>query len=151
MDVRAGYGGQLQQNVMIPKHRGFFNFAYKSRNKRWEYDFTCSVFGEARLPVSMLPDSSFTTENVSDVYPMLNTQVTHVYKKWEFYLGGENILNYRQKNPIIDAENPFSNTFDATRIWAPLFGVNVYAGLRFSIAQNLKQDEETDHSEHGHE
>lgn len=151
LDVRAGYGGQLQQNVMIPKHRGFFNFAYKSRNKRWEYDFTCSVFGESRLPVTMLPDSTFTTENVSDVYPMLNTQVTHVYKKWEFYLGGENILNYRQKNPIIDAANPFSNTFDATRIWAPVYGVNVYAGLRFSIAQKEKEKIEIDHSKHGHE
>jgi outer membrane receptor protein involved in Fe transport len=151
LDVRATYGGVLQQKVMIPKHRGFFNFGYKSRNKRWEYDLTCSVFGNARLPISMLPDSTLTSKNVSDVYPLLNTQVTHVYKKWEFYLGGENILNYRQESPIIDAQNPFSNTFDATRIWAPIYGVNVYAGVRFTIKQKEEQHldiQEIDHSEH---
>lgn len=139
LDVRAEYGGVMQQKVMIPKHRGFFNFGYKTRNKRWEYDLTCSVFGESRLPVNMLPDSTFTTDNTSLIYPMLSAQITHVYKRWDFYIGGENLLNYRQKDPIIDSENPFSNTFDATRVWAPIFGVNVYAGIRFSIE---KKDEE---------
>lgn len=141
LDVRAEYGGQLQQKVMVPKHRGFTNLSYQTRNKRWEFDLTCSVFGNARLPVSMLEDSSFTSKNVSDVYPLLNTQVTHVYKKWEFYLGGENILNYRQNNPIIDAQNPFSSVFDATRVWAPIFGVNIYAGVRFTVKQKEAEKE----------
>ncbi|MDX2362442.1 MAG: TonB-dependent receptor [Crocinitomicaceae bacterium] len=135
LDVRASYGGTMQQQVMIPKHRGFFNFAYKTRNKRWEFDLTFSVFGESRLPETLLPDGTLTTTNVSKVYPNLNAQVTHVYKSWEFYVGGENLTNYRQQNPIIDAENPFSDRFDATRIWAPIFGINAYAGVRFSIKQ----------------
>jgi outer membrane receptor for ferrienterochelin and colicins len=54
------------------------------------------------------------------------------------YLGGENILHYRQNNPIIDAQNPFSETFNATRVWGPVFGSNVYAGFRFSIEQKEK-------------
>ena len=37
------------------------------------------------------------------------------YKKWEFYLGSENVFNYQQGNPIVDATNPFSDKFDATR------------------------------------
>lgn len=135
LDVRAEYGGILQQQVMIPKHRGFVNIGFKSRNKRWEYDLTCSVFGEARLPQVQLVDSTLSTDNVSQVYPILNAQITHVYKRWEFYLGGENLTNYRQQNPIIDAENPFSNSFNATRIWAPIYGINIYGGLRFSIKQ----------------
>ena len=139
LDVRATYAGTLQQQVMIPVHRGFFNFSYKTRNKRWEYDFTCSVFGQARLPQVQLPDGSLTNDNTSDVYPILHAQITHIYKRWDFYLGGENLTNYRQKNPIIDAENPFSPTFNATRIWAPVFGLNVYAGIRFSINQKEKE------------
>jgi outer membrane receptor for ferrienterochelin and colicins len=135
LDVRAEYGGVLQQNVMIPRHRGFFNMAYKTKNKRWEYDLTVTVFGEARLPETILPDLSVTTENKSDAFPITNAQITHVYKKWDFYLGGENIFRYTQKNPIIDAENPFSDTFDATRLWAPVFGINIYAGLRYSLKQ----------------
>jgi outer membrane receptor for ferrienterochelin and colicins len=133
--VQANYGGELRQKVMVPNHRGFVNVGYKTRNKRWEFDVTASVFGESRLPEVMLPDGTITTDNKSNTYPMLNAQITHVYKRWDFYIGGENLTNYTQKNPIIDAENPFSPTFNATRVWAPIIGVNIYAGVRFSIAQ----------------
>jgi outer membrane receptor protein involved in Fe transport len=139
LDVRAEVGGALQQQVMIPKHRGFINLGYASRNKRWEFDVTTSVFGEARLPEVMLPDGSMTQDNVSAVYPIINAQLTHVYKRWDFYLGGENLGNYRQQNPIIDAQNPFSETFNATRVWAPIFGVNIYAGFRFSLEKEEKK------------
>lgn len=141
LDVRSEFGGELQQRVMIPKHRGFANVAYQTRNKRWEYDLTCSVIGQARLPQNLLPDGTYTSDNMSEVYPLVSTQITHVYKRWDFYLGGENILNYRQKNPIIDAQNPFSSTFDATRIWAPIYGINVYLGIRFSIEQEHEENE----------
>jgi outer membrane receptor protein involved in Fe transport len=138
LDVRAEFASELQQRVMVPKHRGFANIAYVSRNKRWEYDLTCSVFGSARLPVVMLPEGSQTTENQSEVFPLVNAQIIHNFKKFEVYLGGENILHYRQNNPIIDAQNPFSQTFNATRVWGPVFGANVYAGFRFSIEQKEK-------------
>lgn len=139
LDVRAEYGGVLQPIVMIPTHRGFFNIAYMTRNKRWSADATISVFGASRLPQNELPGGEVTTDNVSLVYPMLNAQITHVLRAWEFYLGGENLLNYVQRNPIIDAQNPFSSTFDATRVWGPVVGANIYAGLRFSIKQTKKQ------------
>lgn len=139
LDVRSEFGGELQQRVMIPKHRGFANIAYQTRNKRWEYDLTCSVIGQARLPQNVLPDGTYTTDNMSEIYPLVSAQITHVYRRWDFYLGGENVLNYRQKNPIIDAQNPFSSTFDATRIWAPIYGANVYFGIRFSIEQDKEE------------
>jgi outer membrane receptor protein involved in Fe transport len=129
LDVKAKYGGAIQQQVMIPRHRGFFNTGYISRNKRWEYDLTVSVFGESRLPGIAPTDAVY----YSEVYPMVNAQITHVHKKWEFYLGGENLTNYRQSNPIVDAQNPFGSKFDATEIWGPVMGINVYAGLRYSI------------------
>lgn len=138
LDVRAEFASELQQRVMVPKHRGFANIAYVSRNKRWEYDLTCSIFGSARLPVVMLPNGTETTVNESEVFPLVNAQVIHNFKKFEVYLGGENILHYRQNNPIIDAQNPFSETFNATRVWGPVFGSNVYAGFRFSIEQKEK-------------
>ena len=140
LDVKSEFGGKIQQKVMVPNHRGFVNFGYKSRNKKWEYDITMSIFGESRLPVTLLQDSTLTTVNKSEVYPMLSSQITYNHKKWEFYLGGENLANYTQKNPIIDAASPFSNRFDATRIWAPVMGVNVYAGIRFSIKQKKEEE-----------
>jgi outer membrane receptor protein involved in Fe transport len=132
LDVRATYNGILQQQVLLPKHRGLFNLTYKTRNKRWELDFTSSVYGSSRLP------GTISSENRSSVYSIINMQITHNYKKWEFYLGGQNLGNYIQENPIINAENPFENTFDATRIWAPIYGINGYAGVRFTIKKEEK-------------
>lgn len=132
LDVKAEYAGEMQQQVMIPRHRGFLNVGYVSRNKRWEYDFTISVFGASRLPIA---DTSFSVkiEEMGEVYPMANAQITHVHKKWEYYVGGENLTNFMQKNAIIDADNPFGSKFDATRIWGPVMGINIYAGVRYSI------------------
>jgi outer membrane receptor protein involved in Fe transport len=138
LDVRATYNGKLQQQVMIPQHRGFVNIAYKTRNKRWEFDLTTSVYGSSRLPEVIMEDGTVSTDNRSEVFPIVNAQITHNYKKWEFYVGGENLGNYRQYNPIINSENPFDSTFDATRVWAPIYGINGYLGVRFT----LKNEEE---------
>lgn len=135
LDVKAGYGGKMQQQVMIPRHRGFVNLAYKTRNKRWEYDATLSVFGRSRLHMVHYTANVHSMNNESEVYPILNAQVTHVYKSWDFYIGGENITNYKQRDAIVNPENPFGSYFDATRVWAPIQGINVYAGVRYKIKQ----------------
>ncbi len=135
LDVKAEYAGEMQQQVMIPKHRGFVNLGYITRNKRWEFNTTLSVFGTSRLPAIGLTD----LPSESEIYPMLNAQITHVYKRWDFYIGGENLTNYIQKNAIIDATNPFGSSFDATRIWGPIMGMNIYAGFRYSIKRKSKK------------
>ncbi len=134
LDVRSLFGDSLQAKVMIPKHRGFLNIAYTTRNKRWDYDVTVSVLGRARLAASSQSSREF-----SDVFPRLNAQITYKLKKWDFYVGGENLTNYRQENPIIEPENPFGPNFDATRAWGPIIGYNIYVGLRYSIK---KENEE---------
>jgi hypothetical protein len=70
---------------------------------------------------------------------MVNGQITHTYKKWEFYIGGENITNFKQPNPIIDSQNPFGSKFDATNIWGPIMGINIYGGFRYAIPRNKKK------------
>jgi outer membrane cobalamin receptor len=140
LDVQAKYGNEMRQQVMIPRHRGFLNLAYRSRNKRWEYDFTCSIFSPSRLPIQrdMTNDTLLISDMKSRMYPMINAQITHVYKKFDFYIGGENLTNSVQKNPIIDAANPFSSKFDATDIFMPITGINIYVGIRYAIAKTKK-------------
>ncbi len=135
LDVKAIYGGEWRQQVMIPRHRGFLNLAYQTRNKRWEFDWTCSIYGQSRLPIQENLDvpGTFFNDEKSPVYPMMNAQITHNYKRWEFYVGGENLTRFRQANPIIDAANPFSNRFDATNIWGPIMSTMIYTGFRFQV------------------
>jgi outer membrane receptor for ferrienterochelin and colicins len=129
LDVKAMLDGKFQQQIMLPKHRGFINVAVKSKNKRWEYDLTCTAFGKSRLPTI---DVNLPIR-YSPSYPMINTQITHVFKNWDFYLGVENLTNFTQKTPVVDPTNPFGNNFDATNVWGPIIGTNIYAGIRYSI------------------
>ena len=140
LDVEAKYGNEMRQQVMIPRQRGFVNIAYITRNKRWEYDFTCSVFSPSRLPIQrdFSNDTLLISDMKSPTYAMINAQITHIYKKFDFYLGGENLTNSTQKNPIIDAANPFGSKFDATNIYMPITGINIYVGIRYAIAKNKK-------------
>jgi len=138
-DVKANFGGMFQQRMMVPVHRGLANFAYRTRNKRWEFDLTGSVMGMMRLnPVPEAYSEDF--PNQSPVFFILNAQITHVYKNWDFYLGGENLTNYIQRNAIVGAENPFGGYFDATRVFAPVAGANVYVGLRYKIERKCKTE-----------
>jgi len=132
LDIRAEYGGKLQQQALVPKHRGLVNLAYKTRNKKWEFDFTTNIYGSSRLPVYR-EEGVTKIDEKSPIYPVLNAQVTYLHKRWNFYVGVENLTNYRQKNPILDARNPFSNDFDANVVWGPIMGTNVYAGIRFEL------------------
>lgn len=122
-DVRALYNGALQNQVLVPRQRYFVNLAYHTRNKRWAYDLTYSRYSAVRLP----------HHGHSTPWALLNAQFTRNWKKLEFYLGGENLLNFTQHAPIIDAANPFGPNFDATQVWAPIMGWNAYLGLRFTL------------------
>jgi outer membrane receptor protein involved in Fe transport len=134
LDVKAEYAGKLQQQVMIPKQRGFLNLGYITKNKRWEFNSTLSVFGKSRLPGLDLNGN----QTYSSVYPMLNGQITYIYKKWDFYLGAENLTNFKQHDAIVAANDPFGTSFDATEIWGPVMGTNIYIGFRYAIKRSKK-------------
>lgn len=139
LDVRARFAGKMQNQVMIPQHRGLFNVAYASRNKKWEIDGTISVYSPVRLPDAVMPDGSRLTNEKGKVVPIGLAQITRHFKKWDVYLGGENLFNFKQKNPIISAANPYDQTFDATRVWAPVMGAVVYVGFRYEIQRKIEK------------
>jgi hypothetical protein len=56
-----------------------------------------------------------------------------LFRKWELYAGVENLLNFTQQYAIIDAFNPYGTYFDASMVWGPLNGRNVYIGLRYGL------------------
>ena len=122
-DVRSLYAGKLQTQVLLPRQRLFSNIAYRTRNKRWEYDLTYSRYSAVRLP----------HHGQGKAWGLLNAQVTRSFKELELYLGGENLLNFKQDHPIMDPQNPFGTQFDATQIWGPIMGWNAYFGLRYTI------------------
>ena len=72
-------------------------------------------------------------KTVSDPFYVINSQVTKKFKTYDVYLGGENLLNYKQENPILGGDDPFGSNFDASIIWAPVMGRLIYTGIRLKI------------------
>ncbi|MEQ9064357.1 MAG: TonB-dependent receptor [Vicingaceae bacterium] len=137
-DVKSELRQGLLDKALLARHKGFVNLAFETRkNKRfglWRFDVTTQLVGKQRIPITTTNPPVFQRDEYSSPYLLQSAQVTRVFNKsFELYLGGENLTNYRQKDPIIDPNDPYGNNFDASLIWAPIFGTNVYAGLRFRI------------------
>src|SRR5690554_850322 len=138
IEVKTEYLSGLRQKPLTPKHRLFANIAYGTRESikgaNWTFDLTAQWLGEQRIPYTADNPSEHQRTTMSPSFSLFNMQLTRNFNhRWSVYAGVENILDYRQSNPIIDAENPFGNNFDASMVWGPIFGRTVYGGLRFRI------------------
>ena len=137
LDVQTKYKSGLIEKPLLSKHRGFLNIAYSTRkikNRQWKIDLTTQWIGSQRIPFTGDNDRVFQLQERSEGYLLLNGQLTRTFgKKLDAYLGFENALNYRQENPILSSEDPYSEHFDSALIWAPIFGRMVYLGVRFTI------------------
>lgn len=129
-DVHMTFLNELLEKPLTNKYKGLLNLSYVTNLKKWQFDFTSQFIGPSRLPASV---SDASTNKESPAYTILNAQVTKYFKKWNLYLGGENLTNFKQHHPIIAADAPFSEAFDSSVIWGPISGIKVYAGLRYSI------------------
>lgn len=132
-DVRTDYQSGLLQKPLIARHRAFVNLAYET-GSQWKFDATFNLQGRKRIPGTDGNPSDFQLAAYSPTFMLLNAQVSKsIGQRFQVYAGGENLLDFRQENPIIAADQPLGPYFDASMIWGPVFGRNLYAGLRFRI------------------
>ena len=132
-DVKTTINGQLMQVPFISRDRVFINASYASKYEKWAADATLQWFGSKRLPNTSDKAIEFQRASETPDFFLLNAQVSRGFRWGNIYLGSENLLNFTQSNPIIDAENPFGNDFDAALVWAPVAGRLIYAGFRYKI------------------
>ena len=135
----------------VPQHRAFTQWSYSSkandRGASWMGDLTVQWVGPQRIP---RPDADFDDRPASDFeddFVVVNGQISRVFAPGiDLYLGVENILNYRQQNPIAAAqlayedEQMFQENMDASLVYGPIFGRMVYVGGRLTLgkADNAK-------------
>jgi len=130
-DAKVTMAGQgLKERLMTSRFKGVLNLQYATRMSKWIFDFTAQINGPMRLPYFAYDAWKM---DYSPVYPTLYAQVTRKFKGFDVYVGGENLTNFKQKNPIIDATDPFSKKFNAGCVWGPLTGIKVYAGVRYTL------------------
>jgi len=138
-DVKTDYNSGKLSKPLVPTNRLFANASYETYNKgagkgQWKFDATYNWLGEQRFASTETNPIQYQLPKKTPTLATLNAQVTKVFSsKFEVYLGGENITNVRQSNPILGSDDPFGSNFDTTFVYGPIFGSMYYAGLRFKI------------------
>jgi outer membrane receptor for ferrienterochelin and colicin len=132
-DVKVTTDDILQYKPLLHRYKGLITLSYATNLNKWQFDFTTQFNGESRIPGTASNPPEYQRGTSSPAYTIINAQVTKYFKKWNVYLGGENLTNYKQKNPIIASDQPFGEYFDSTLIWGPVSGMNIYLGLRYTL------------------
>jgi len=137
-DIQTDYTTGRRIKPLVPKHRVFVNLGYEltGQNKQapWKFDATYNWLSEQRYPDTSLSPEAYQLDVFSPTVGTLNLQVTKVFStKFEVYLGGENVTNVRQPNPIISPDDPFGANFDTNFVYGPIFGSMYYTGLRYKL------------------
>lgn len=136
-EVRSTYiDGEQRLVPLVAAHRGLFTADYISPGKKWEINSSVQVVGPQRLPDNSQLPHEYTHDfpAKSPTYALWNAQVTRNFKKFELYLGGENINGFNQHHAIIAANEPWSPYFNGSQIWAPMMRQVVYLGFRYPAA-----------------
>ncbi|MCH5319792.1 MAG: TonB-dependent receptor [Paramuribaculum sp.] len=135
-DVKVDYGNGLVEKPLTSRNKGLFTLSWTPMMGKWQADVTLAINGSGRMPSPYLkPDGELSWPTRYHTFPQLNAQLTKNFRHWSLYLGGENLTGYRQKNPIIDASNPWGDNFDATMVYAPIHGAMIYAGFRYTFTK----------------
>ena len=118
---------------LISDYKALLTGSYETRLKKWVFDLTAQFNGGGRMPTPDVVNPLWKT--TFDSFTILNAQITKNFRNWSIYVGAENITDFKQKNPIVSAENPFGDDFDATMVWGPTQGRKFYVGLRYAIGK----------------
>ena len=130
-DVKTTFKSGLETKPYTFLHKGLLVTSYQSKNEHWQIDVNFDMHGKHKLPSSFVGDA---TDNFSPFYVQLGAQISKFFNNGiEIYVGGENITNYRQPNPIIGADDPFGDRFDTSQVWGPIVGGIFYGGFRYNL------------------
>ena len=136
-DAKTTYNHQLMEKPLTGKYKGLVTASYQTPLGLWQFDATWQMNGGGRMPNPYtLADGTSSWDACYKGFSQLSAQVTRYFRRWSIYIGGENLTNFKQKNPIIDAADPWGDRFDSTMIWGPVHGAKGYIGVRFNLARD---------------
>ncbi|MCX7798474.1 MAG: TonB-dependent receptor [Melioribacter sp.] len=137
LDVKQKIGNEFKEKPLNAKNRILINLSYtteKSNDSQMSYNLTLQWYDKKRIPSTKLNPINFQVNDYSPAFALVNAQITRTFSNgFDFYLGVENLFDYKQTNPIIDPFNPYGKYFDASLIWGPISGRLIYTGLRYKM------------------
>lgn len=132
-DVKIQYENKLLIKPLLSKYKGLLTVSYTNENRDWLFDTSFLLNGDGRVPSTEQNPVQYQRDQIFTSFVNINAQVTKKIDIVDLYLGIENLTNFKQSNPIIAADDPFGNYFDASLVWGPIEGRKFYAGVRLSV------------------
>ena len=135
IDIKYEKDGIRYDQPFNSKHRILTTLSYTPLNNSWSFSAGLNWFGKQRLPSTASNPVQYRLPEESEPYTLINFQVNKNFKVIEFYAGVENLLDFKQENPIIAYDDPFGQYFDTSFNWGPTRGRELYAGFRFILGR----------------
>jgi len=132
-DVQITMHDELIEKPLVSKYKGLLTLSYSTKESKWVFDLTNQFVGKTKLPSTTTNPIEYQLGEYSPAFFQLHGQISRKIKQFEIYVGGENLTNYKQTTPIIAADNPYGDFFDASIVWGPIIGRRFYAGIRLTI------------------
>ena len=131
-DAKSTYSGKLIEDPLNKKMKGLLSFSYYTPDDSWQFDLTAQFNGKSRIPdLSGNPEANLA--DYSPAHTLLLAQITKNFGNYEIYVGGENLTDFKQSNPVIAPDDPYGPNFDASVIWGPVSGRSFYLGARYTF------------------
>ena len=132
-NVKSTYNGVLREKPLTNAYKGLLTASYAPGLGKWQFDVTLQLNGGGRMPSAYTAATGRPSwDQRYKGYEQLSAQITRFFRHWSIYAGGENITGFRQKNPIVGADDPWKSNFDSTMVWGPVHGALYYVGVRFN-------------------
>jgi len=120
------YEPKLEEAILYVPHLVYAGVSYSGR-KGFGFELNSTYNSSQRLPTNGYAKRS-------PAFTMLNAQFSKEGRSYgQIYVGFQNLLNVRQLNPIVGGDLPFDGNFDASIVWGPIMGRQVYAGWRYDL------------------
>ncbi|MFK7971323.1 MAG: TonB-dependent receptor [Bacteroidia bacterium] len=136
--ARTTFSGVVTDIPFLPRFRALTTMSLATKDRRFQYDVNLQWIGSGRLPNTEDFPEEYQLPERSPSFVQLTSQFTYRIKQPELdlYIGGENLTNFIQTNPILASEEPFNPFFDAAMNYGPILGRRFYAGIRFTLKSN---------------
>ncbi|SHE60240.1 outer membrane receptor for ferrienterochelin and colicins [Fodinibius roseus] len=138
MDVFTSENNERKALTYAPGYMGNLGVTYRFQ---WglSLDYTANLLGPKRMPDNYVED--FERDRWSPTYATHNLKLTKEFTDvnstrgvgLEAYFSVENLFDYTQGSPLVDAATPFSPDFDTIYTWGPIVGRTLALGARLNL------------------
>ncbi len=132
-DVYDSRDGRHRTLPFVTRDRILGVVTATSSDDAWQGTMTAEWRGAQRLPQTTSYPEEFRLPETGESYLLLHA---HFQRRWDaidVYAGVENLLDFRQDDPILNAANPFKPWFEPGFAWGPVKGRELYAGIRIRV------------------